>query len=130
VADARDLLTRWRDGALDGDASLLADLTDETTDFLAQPEAPPVSPNAVNVERLDLDALRIALEWPTPNHMRRTADALDSLTPAKYGDILRWFADRCDEFVWHIAAPNAGERLKRVRDAAAAQSAAAGEGEG
>ena len=42
------------------------------------------------------DEMRQRLKWPTPNHMRRTADALDTMTPARYGDILRWFADLCD----------------------------------
>ena len=41
----------------------------------------------------DWEEFRKANGWPTPNHMRRVADALDVLTPAKYGDILRWVAD-------------------------------------
>jgi hypothetical protein len=42
------------------------------------------------------EALRMQKSWPTPNHMRRVADALDLLTPAKYGDVLRHVADACD----------------------------------
>ncbi len=44
----------------------------------------------------DFEAFRVDRGWPTPNHMRRTADALDVFTPAKYGGVLRWFADLCD----------------------------------
>lgn len=43
-----------------------------------------------------LEQMRIRLRWPTPNHMRRVADALDIMTPAKYGDVLRWVADMVD----------------------------------
>jgi len=42
------------------------------------------------------EALRLSLGWPTPNHMRRAAQALDLLTSAQYGDVLRWVADMCD----------------------------------
>jgi len=45
---------------------------------------------------VDYEQFRMDRGWPTPNHMRRTADALDVFTPAKYGDVLRWFADLCD----------------------------------
>ena len=45
----------------------------------------------------EYEELRTAQGWPTPDHLRRTADALDELTPARYGDVLRWFADKCDE---------------------------------
>ena len=45
---------------------------------------------------VDYENLRILHNWPTPNHMRRAADALDIFTPARYGDILRWAADLCD----------------------------------
>lgn len=31
-------------------------------------------------------------QWPTPNSCLRTADALDAITPARYGDILRAYA--------------------------------------
>ena len=48
-------------------------------------------------ERTALEELRHERGWPTPNHMRTAADALDVLTPARYGDVLRWFADKCDE---------------------------------
>ena len=64
---------------------------------------------------LDFDAMRMAREWPTPHHMRRAADALDIFTPAKYGDVLRWFADRCDEWTWHMLDPHAAERLNKAR---------------
>lgn len=42
---------------------------------------------------------RCDLNWPTPNAMRSAAEALDRLSPAKYGDILRFVADLCDEEV-------------------------------
>ena len=64
---------------------------------------------------LDFDAIRVAREWPTPNHIRHAADALDIFTPAKYGDVLRWFADRCDEWTWHMLDPHAAERLNKAR---------------
>jgi len=70
-----------------------------------------------NDERTDFDAMRVVRGWPTPNHMRRTADALDNLTFAKYGDILRWFADRCDEWMWHMGDVAAAERLTQARAA-------------
>lgn len=35
-------------------------------------------------------------KWPTPTSIRRVADALDAITPARYGDILRAFADAED----------------------------------
>lgn len=47
-------------------------------------------------EAVDYEKMRMEREWPTPNHMRTIADALDKITPARYGDILRWFADLCD----------------------------------
>jgi len=47
----------------------------------------------------DWESRRMELGWPTPAHMRRTADALDVLTPARYGDVLRWVADACDGVV-------------------------------
>lgn len=57
----------------------------------------------------DWEAFRKDHGWPTPNHMRSTADALDSLTHAKYGDILRWVADACDSALGavpsHVGAP-------------------------
>jgi hypothetical protein len=45
----------------------------------------------------DYEAMRMERHWPTPNHMRRVADALDTLTTGRYGDVLRWFADLADE---------------------------------
>ena len=51
---------------------------------------------AASGDVLDWEAMRIERGWPTPNGMRRAAEALDHLTPAKYGDILRWIADACD----------------------------------
>jgi len=56
----------------------------------------PANAVSVDAEPKDWEEHRKANGWPTPNHMRRTADALDVLTPAKYGDILRWVADACD----------------------------------
>ena len=47
-------------------------------------------------EPKDWEEHRKANGWPTPISMRRTADALDVFTPAKYGDVLRWVADACD----------------------------------
>ena len=44
----------------------------------------------------DYEQMRKDRGWPTPNHMRSTADALDTLTAARYGDVLRWFADLAD----------------------------------
>ena len=79
-------------------------------------------------ERIDFDAMRVAREWPTPNHMRKAADALDLLTPAKYGEVLRWFADRCDEWSWHLGDPAAKTRIEQAH-AALARAGATGEGE-
>lgn len=46
--------------------------------------------------------------WPTPNACRRTADALDAITPARYGDILRAYADAEDaRFAAHGPVRNA-----------------------
>lgn len=58
----------------------------------------------------DTDALSVRFEvgddWPTPNHCRRIADALDALSPARYGDILRAYADAEDaRFRVHGPAP-------------------------
>lgn len=44
----------------------------------------------------EFEILRHERGWPTPNHMRKAADALDMLVYPKYGDILRWVADQCD----------------------------------
>ena len=38
----------------------------------------------------------VGYDWPTPNHCRSAADALDRLTPARYGAILRAYADAED----------------------------------
>lgn len=35
-------------------------------------------------------------EWPTPNACRRAAEALDGLAIARFGDILRAYADAED----------------------------------
>jgi hypothetical protein len=78
-------------------------------------------------DALDFDAMRVAREWPTPMAMRDAADGLDHLAIPKYGDILRWVADRCDAWVWHLGDPAAAERLDSAR-AALATSAVAGEG--
>ena len=43
------------------------------------------------------ETMRMERRWPTPDNMRHAADALDILTFAKYGAVLRWFADLCDE---------------------------------
>jgi hypothetical protein len=37
------------------------------------------------------------------------------LTIPRYGDVLRWFADRCDEWVWHMGDPQAKERIEAAR---------------
>ena len=50
-------------------------------------------------EALDYEGMRNQLSWPTPNNMRQTADALDALTAARYGDVLRWVADACDSAI-------------------------------
>lgn len=41
---------------------------------------------------------RIAVQngWPTPNNCRRIAASLDMMMPARYGDILRAYADAED----------------------------------
>jgi hypothetical protein len=46
------------------------------------------------VKAIDYEQMRMDRSWPTPMH--RTADALDQLTHAHYGDVLRWFADLAD----------------------------------
>jgi hypothetical protein len=72
-------------GAADDEAasSILAALD------ASDPTAWPVVP--------DYEEMRRERGWPTPNHMRRAAEALDVLSiPAKYGDVLRWVADLCD----------------------------------
>lgn len=38
----------------------------------------------------------VSVGWPTPDHCRRTADGLDAIGPARYGDILRTYADAED----------------------------------
>ena len=53
--------------------------------------------------------------WPTPNHCRRVAEALDEITPARYGDILRAYADAEDvRFAEYgpirVAAPQAAPK--------------------
>ena len=60
-------------------------------------------------ERPDYEQMRRDRGWPTPNHMRRIADAIDQFTPAKYGDVLRWVADLCDEALTP-AAPTLEEK--------------------
>lgn len=51
----------------------------------------------IKSDKINFEQLRIDNKWPTPNHMRKTADALDILTFASYGKILRWMADECDK---------------------------------
>lgn len=46
---------------------------------------------------LDVDELRKQRGWPTPNAMRQCADGLDKIAYPRYGDILRWVADLCDD---------------------------------
>jgi len=60
---------------------------------LAIPPDPAAEAGAV--ETLD-ERLRMERGWPTPNHMRNAADALDVISIPRYGDILRWVADACD----------------------------------
>lgn len=43
-----------------------------------------------------MEEMRKRRGWPTPNRMRAAADGLDNLTPARYGEVLRWVADQCD----------------------------------
>lgn len=54
-----------------------------------------VNPESIN----EWEQRRRELNWPTPNAMRSAAEAVDHLSPAKYGDILRFVADLCDEEV-------------------------------
>lgn len=105
----KDGILRCFARAHSGDDVFVADLTAEAAPDLRA--------------ALDYDAMRVAREWPTPNHMRQVADALDTLTPARYGDVLRWFADRCDEWVWAIGVPQAKERLEQARAALVAPAA-------
>ena len=49
----------------------------------------PASQETALREALDYDQMRRDRGWPTPNHMRRIAGALDEITPAKYSDVLR-----------------------------------------
>lgn len=62
-------------------------------------------------------AFRVGEGWPTPNHCRRVADALDAITPARYGDILRAYADaedaRCDEHGPFLVARGPVGRVSR-----------------
>ena len=60
--------------------------------------------NALKAEELlrkevntDYEAMRIKNGWPTPSSIRHTANALDMIAIPRYGDILRWVADLCDE---------------------------------
>ena len=59
----------------------------------------------------DHEAMRKARGWPTPNHMRRAADALDVLTTPRYGDVLRWVADLCDDALANGLESEAGHSL-------------------
>ena len=59
---------------------------------------------------LDVEALRIREGWPTPISMRRAADALDVLVIPRFGAILRWVADLCDnDPAAHAAAREAAK---------------------
>lgn len=97
--------------ALTDTEQYLLSLWDGTPEDLAaavmrlQQEAVAAHVRDTGCERLDWERLRREKGWPTPHHMRRTADALDQLTrPARYGDVLRWVADLCDAA---LAAPAA-----------------------
>lgn len=46
-------------------------------------------------------------DWPTPNNCLRIADALDAITPARYGDILRAYA-HAEEARFDRHGPSAG----------------------
>lgn len=48
-------------------------------------------------ESIEWETFRSSQGWPTPNSMRKAADALDTLSPPKYGAILRFVADLCDK---------------------------------
>ena len=41
-------------------------------------------------------SFKVCKGWPTPNNCRKVAGALDALGPARYGDILRAYADAED----------------------------------
>ena len=59
---------------------------------------------------LNVEALRIREGWPTPISMRRAADALDVLVIPRFGAILRWVADLCDnDPAAHAAAREAAK---------------------
>ena len=60
----------------------------------APPPAAPELPDELRA--LGWEEYRRTRGWPTPNHMRRIANALDAFTPARYGEVLRWVADACD----------------------------------
>jgi hypothetical protein len=47
---------------------------------------------AALVEREEVVSFPVGKGWPTPNNCLRVADALDAMTPARYGDILRAYA--------------------------------------
>ena len=78
----------------------------------ALPAPPPATPGLR--EALDWEEYRRTRGWPTPNHMRRVAGALDTLTPAKYGEVLRWVADACDAAL----AETPGEPLEHIHPGA------------
>ena len=64
-------------------------------------------------ERLTV-TIEVADGWPTPNHMRSAAAALDTLSPARYGDILRAVADAEDaRFAAHGPAYVVRRRIAR-----------------
>lgn len=89
--------TAIRDGSSSG--RIVVDWT-EAEDFL---HAAPPSLDGPN----NWEAFRMDQRWPTPNHMRSAADALDRLAIPKYGDILRWVADACDRALPNRAAARA-----------------------
>ena len=56
----------------------------------------------------------VGKDWPTPNNCRRTAALMDELNPARYGDILRAYADAEDaRFEQH--GPIRADRLEADR---------------
>ena len=56
--------------------------------------------------------------WPTPNHCRKAADALDALSPARYGDILRAYADAEDARTTQRRPPEMESLIANVLDEA------------
>lgn len=73
-------------------------------------------------QNADIEATEVTFivgdRWPTPLSCRRIADALDAVTPARYGDILRAYADAEDA---RFAEHGPVEAIRRRRRTTPAQ---------